>query len=97
MGIKNLVGKDYIETNRLIIREMKQSDYAALCRIMCDEDVMHAAYGSAFNQAEVQGWLNRHLERYRKLGGDNGLDVVGLGHRLQLHVIVHHQKLMLQN
>ena len=68
MGIKNLVGKDYIETNRLIIREMKQSDYAALCRIMCDEDVMHAAYGSAFNQAEVQGWLNRHLERYIKFG-----------------------------
>ena len=68
MGIKNLVGKDYMETNHLIIREMKQSDYAALCRIMCDEDAMRAAYGNAFNPDEVQGWLNRHLERYIKFG-----------------------------
>ena len=36
------------------------------------------------------------LQIHRKLGCDNGLDVVGLGQRLQLHVIVHHQKLMLQ-
>ena len=76
MGIKNIVCKDYIETNRLIIREMKQSDYVALCRIMCDEDVMRVAYGNAFTLDEVQGWLNRQLERYKKF--DFGLWAVVL-------------------
>lgn len=66
--MKRLTDKNYIETDRLIIREMTQSDYDALCRILCDEDVMYAAYGSAFDQDEVQGWLDRHLERYKKFG-----------------------------
>lgn len=68
MGIKELTGKGYLETERLILREMTQSDHAALCRILCDEDVMRAAYGSAFAPDEVQGWLDRHLARYKKFG-----------------------------
>ena len=42
-------GKFLIETERLLIREMQQSDFDALCRILCDEDVMRAAYESAFS------------------------------------------------
>jgi [ribosomal protein S5]-alanine N-acetyltransferase len=42
-------GKILIETKRLIIREMVQSDYDALCKILCDEEVMRTAYESAFN------------------------------------------------
>ena len=57
-----------IETNRLIIREMQQSDYDALCRILCDEEVMSAAYESAFSPEEAQNWLNRHLKRYEDYG-----------------------------
>ena len=57
-----------IETERLIIREMVQSDLDALCRIMCDEEVIRAAYESAFSIEEVQGWLNRHLKRYEDYG-----------------------------
>ncbi|TYS18526.1 GNAT family N-acetyltransferase [Rossellomorea vietnamensis] len=57
-----------IETKRLIIREMVQSDYDALCRILCDEEVMRGAYESAFNLEEAQNWLNRHLKRYEELG-----------------------------
>lgn len=57
-----------IETERLIIREMVQSDLNALCKIMCDEEVMRAAYESAFSIDEVQGWLNRHLKRYEDYG-----------------------------
>ncbi|TYR73578.1 GNAT family N-acetyltransferase [Rossellomorea vietnamensis] len=57
-----------IETKRLIIREMVQSDYDALCRILCDEEVMRGAYESAFNLEEAQNWLNRHLTRYEELG-----------------------------
>lgn len=61
-------GKVIIETERLIIREMVQSDLDALCRIMCDEEVMRVAYESAFSVEEVQGWLNRHLRRYEDYG-----------------------------
>lgn len=57
-----------IETERLIIREMVQSDYDALCAILCDEDVMRAAYESAFSLEEAQNWLNRHLKRYEDHG-----------------------------
>lgn len=57
-----------IETERLIIREMTQSDYGALCGILCDEEVMRAAYESAFTPEEAQSWLNRHLKRYEQYG-----------------------------
>lgn len=57
-----------IETRRLIIREMAQSDYNALCKIFSDKDVMYAAYESAFSLEEAQNWLNRHLKRYEEYG-----------------------------
>ncbi len=57
-----------METERLIIREMSQSDFGPLCRILCDEEVMSAAYESAFTLEEAQGWLDRHLKRYEKYG-----------------------------
>lgn len=57
-----------LETKRLIIREMVQSDYEALCGILCDEEVMRAAYESPFNLEEAQNWLNRHLKRYEEHG-----------------------------
>lgn len=61
-------GKFFIETERLLIREMQQSDLDALCRILCDEEVMRAAYESAFSPDEAQNWLNRHLKRYEDYG-----------------------------
>lgn len=57
-----------LETERLYLREMTQADYEALCRIMQDEAVMRPAYESAFRGDEVQGWLDRHIARYEKLG-----------------------------
>jgi [ribosomal protein S5]-alanine N-acetyltransferase len=47
---------------------MVQSDYDALCGILCDEEVMRAAYESAFNLEQAQNWLNRHLKRYEEYG-----------------------------
>lgn len=61
-------GKVKMETERLILREMTQKDLEALCKIMCDEEVMRAAYVNAFRVEEVQGWLNRHLKRYEDYG-----------------------------
>jgi [ribosomal protein S5]-alanine N-acetyltransferase len=51
-----------IETKRLILREMQQSDYNALCKILKDNDVMYA-YEGAFNDEEVQAWLTKQIAR----------------------------------
>jgi len=59
---------EMIETKRLIIREMVQHDYDALCKILCDEEVMRTAYENAFSLEEAQNWLNRHFKRYAEYG-----------------------------
>ncbi len=56
-----------LETDRLFLREMEQSDYTALCRILQDEDVMYA-YEGAFSDAEVQQWLDKQFHNYAELG-----------------------------
>lgn len=52
-----------LETERLYMRPMKQSDFEALCRILQDEETMYA-YEGAFTDEEVQEWLDRQLARY---------------------------------
>ena len=42
-----------LETKRLYLRELTQSDYASLCRILQDEETMYA-YEGAFSDREVQ-------------------------------------------
>lgn len=59
--------KRVLETERLYLREMNQSDFDALCRIMQDPDTMYA-YEGAFSDAEVQEWLDRQIMRYQKWG-----------------------------
>ncbi len=61
-------GRIITETERLIIREMVPSDLDALCRILCDEEVMCTAYESAFSVEEAQNWMNRHFRRYEEYG-----------------------------
>ncbi len=56
-----------LETKRLILREMTQGDFPSLCKILQDDEVMYA-YEGAFSQAEVQGWLNKQLDRYKEYG-----------------------------
>lgn len=69
MSVKNTErGRIITETERLIIREMVQSDFGALCKILCDEEVMRAAYESAFRVEEAQNWMNRHFKRYKEYG-----------------------------
>lgn len=58
-------GKMIIETDRLYLREMTQSDFSALCKILLDDEVMYA-YEGAFSGAEVHEWLDRQLRRYRE-------------------------------
>lgn len=55
------------ETERLYLREMNQSDFESLCKILQDEETMYA-YEGAFSDAEAQDWLDRQISRYQKWG-----------------------------
>lgn len=55
------------ETERLYLREMNQSDFNSLCKILQDEETM-VAYEGAFSDSEVQEWLDRQIFRYQKWG-----------------------------
>lgn len=56
-----------LETSRLILRKMNQSDFCSLCKILKDREVMYA-YEGPFNDDEVQEWLDRQILRYGKYG-----------------------------
>ena len=56
-----------LETERLNLREIDQSDFRALCNILQDPDAMYA-YEGAFSDEEVQEWLDRQILRYEKWG-----------------------------
>lgn len=56
-----------LETDRLILREMTQSDFEPLCKILQDKEVMYA-YEHAFSDDEAQEWLDRQIQRYRNYG-----------------------------
>lgn len=46
---------------------MTRSDYKELCEILQDAETMYA-YEHAFSDKEVQDWLSRHLDNYKKYG-----------------------------
>lgn len=54
-----------LETERLYLREMKQSDFYSLCKTLQDEKAMYA-YEGPFCDIEVQEWLDRQIRRYQK-------------------------------
>lgn len=56
-----------LETERLYLRELEQTDFEALCRILKDDETMYA-YEGAFDDAQVQEWLDRQISRYKKYG-----------------------------
>lgn len=56
-----------LETERLYLREMSQADFLPLCAILQDEETMYA-YEGAFNDTEVQEWLDKQISRYREWG-----------------------------
>ncbi len=59
--------KTILETKRLVLREMKQSDFQDLADILQNTEVMYA-YEHDFSDTDVQIWLERQMERYRKYG-----------------------------
>ncbi len=56
-----------LETKRLYLREMNQSDFEDLAEILQNPRVMYA-YDHDFSDNDVQEWLNRQITRYKKYG-----------------------------
>lgn len=56
-----------IETERLILREMTESDFDSLYRVLADSDIMQH-YPYVFDEARVRDWIHRNMERYRTFG-----------------------------
>ncbi len=56
-----------LETQRTFLRPLRQTDFADLAEILQDPAVMYA-YEHAFDDREVQQWLDRQLQRYDKDG-----------------------------
>ena len=56
-----------IETERLVLREMRAEDYDALHAVLADSDIMQH-YPYTFEEARVRGWIARNIERYKVFG-----------------------------
>lgn len=56
-----------LETERLFLREMAQSDFKDLAGILQDKEVMYA-YEHDFSDRDVQIWLDRQIGRYKTYG-----------------------------
>lgn len=56
-----------LETERLYLREMNQSDFEDLAEILQNSRVMYA-YEHDFSDNDVQEWLDRQITRYKKYG-----------------------------
>jgi len=56
-----------LETTRLILRELEQNDFNDVCKLLQDPVVMYA-YEGAFNNQEVQDWLDKQFKRYQNNG-----------------------------
>ena len=56
-----------LETERLVLREMKQTDFQDLAEILQNSKVMYA-YEHDFSDNDVQVWLDRQINRYKKYG-----------------------------
>lgn len=56
-----------LETERLYLRQLTESDFGSLCKILRDEETMYA-YNGAFSVSEVQDWLDKQLARYEEYG-----------------------------
>ena len=59
-------GRFVLETERLLLREMGQSDLAALCAILQDDETMYA-YEGALSDDEAQAASDRRWARARRL------------------------------
>ena len=56
-----------IETERLLLREMKEDDFQALYKVLADREIMQY-YSYTFDENRVRNWIQRNIDRYRIFG-----------------------------
>ena len=56
-----------IETERLYLREMDESDFDALYKVLADREIMKH-YPYAFDEDRVMEWIVRNMKRYEDFG-----------------------------
>ncbi|MDL2218740.1 GNAT family N-acetyltransferase [Ruminococcaceae bacterium OttesenSCG-928-O06] len=61
------MGKEILETHRLLLREMDQEDFRPLAAMLQDAKVM-TAYEHTFSHSEVGIWLGAQMMRYVRDG-----------------------------
>lgn len=57
----------WLETDRLILRDMTMEDYDALYAVLADKEIMRH-YPYTFDENRVRGWIERNMNRYRLYG-----------------------------
>ena len=55
-----------LETDRLLLRQLEETDFDAWATVLGDPEVMYA-YEHGFSGDEVRLWLDRQQERYEKV------------------------------
>lgn len=56
-----------LETKRLFLRDMTNSDFDALYKVLSDSDIMQH-YPYTFDEKRVRGWIDKNIERYKIFG-----------------------------
>lgn len=56
-----------LETDRLLLRELRCGDFDALYAVLANTDIMKH-YPYTFDEARVRNWITRNMDRYQKDG-----------------------------
>ena len=56
-----------IETERLYLREMTESDFDALEKVLADQSIMQY-YPYTFDRSRITNWIQRNIDRYATFG-----------------------------
>ena len=64
---KSQATKAFLETERLLLREMTQNDFCALYAVLSDSETMRF-YPHPFDEAQVKRWIDNNIERYAVFG-----------------------------
>lgn len=57
----------FLETERLILRQITQNDFDEIASMLKDKDVMYA-WEYVFSDFEVKNWIEKNIENYNKYG-----------------------------
>ena len=57
----------YLETERLMLRELTREDFEALYEILSDPETM-VYYPKPFDKEKVKDWIEWNLENYKTFG-----------------------------